>query len=411
MATFQTLFNQYIAFKAQVGLGLPESGAGATILRYNGGTQGALSKTAIESKEIRRDAMRTRGRHGFQQTAGGPYLTERSLGSADLITLALLRGSFDTEISLTSGDYTSLAIAAGPPSVITFTSGSPITKGIRVGDVIMITASGTPANNNRNLRVTALTASTITVAELLTTAGADITATMKRRGRKVINPPAGSLVNTYFTIEEYLADIDQSELFTDCFWKTGKWSMAPDGLFMFEPSWVGTGAFVPEPAVSSPVFTSPTTPTGTPLAALDATIRMGSTDLVNLTAFDLTIDNGAVAPQVVGAKVSPTVLPGQNSISMNLTMLRSDLSNLTSYFNETSLSLHVLAVENTAEPKNFISLNVPFFTLGGVSKSAASIAGGAQTETLTVPAALIGADTSGAGFDNTMMSVQISNLT
>ena len=56
------------------------------------------------------------------------------------------------------------------------------------------------------------------------------------------------------------------------------------------------------------------------------------------------IDNGAVAPAVAGSKTSPTVLPGQNSVSMNLKFLRKDINWDRLFLAETQLSLSVLAV-------------------------------------------------------------------
>lgn len=407
MTTYQSMFDWYLAYKAQASLGTPASSTGANILRVAGGTPSKLTKTAIESKEIRRDAQKTRGRHGFQKTTGGPFDVEASVGCCDDIYQALLRGTWDSAITKTSSDFTTIAIAS---NVLTLASGNPITLGFRVGDVIEMTGGAVPGNNSRNLRIIAINATTITVAETLTDHAADAGITLIRRGRKVIMPAAGSLVSTYFTVEEYNVDIDQSTLLSDCFWDTGKWSMAPDGMLMFNPSFIGTGDITAETTGISPVFTTPATPTGSPLAVLDATVRLGSTDLANLTSFDLTVSNGAVAPQIIAAKKSPTVLPGQNTVSMNLKMLRTDLSNLTSFIDETGFSLHVLAVENMAEPKNFFSLNVPFFTLGSVDPASPSTAGGALEETISIPAALIGSDTTGAGYDATMMSIQISNV-
>ena len=408
MTTYQSNFNSYVAFKKQSGLGSPESGSGGTIMRLSGGTPGELTKGIIGSKEVRRDAQRTRGRHGFQKTAGGPYDGETSLGSFDDIFQALLRGAWDTELSKTSADFTTIAIAS---NVLTLASGNPISLGFRVGDVIEMTGGAVAGNNSRNLRITALTATTITVAETLVDHTEDAGITLLRRGRKVIMPPVGSLVDTYFTLEERDEDIDESLLFPDIFWNAGKWSFGgPNNLLMFTPSWIGTGAMTVETAPNSPVLTSPSTPTGAPYAVADATIRYGSTDLVDLTSFDLSIDMGAVAPETVNPnKISPTVLPGQNSCTMNLTMLLSDFAEISNFLNETSLSLHVLAVDNSSDPKNFLSLNVPFFTLGGAKRSPISTAGGAKTQTLSIPPDLIGQDTAGSGYDATMMSIQISN--
>lgn len=407
MTTYQTNFNAYTAYKAQSALGTPATGGSGIILRQTGGSQGKLSKTPIASKEVRRDAQQTRGRHGMQSSAGGPYGHEVSIGAFDPIYVALMRGVWDTEITTTQSDFTSLTTGA---HTIILTSGNPIALGFRVNDVIELLTITDAANNSRNLRITGLNATTITVAEtLVVNAVADTTCLIVRRGRKAIMPAAGSLVNTYFTIDEYEYDIDASRVFNDVFWKSGKWTMTPNGIITFEPSWVGTGYMEIDTASGAPILTSPTLPSGAPLAVLDATLRCGGADVADLTSFDLTIDNGAVAPAVAASKISPTVLPGLNQVSMNLKFLRKDTSWDAGFLNETGLSLSLLAVENTVEPKNFLSLNVPFFTLGGADVSALSQAGGPRDVTLSVPAALVGHDTTGTGYDDTMMSIQISN--
>lgn len=405
--TYQTNFARYVAMLVQSGIGVPATGGGGTMLRLAGGTPGKLTKAAIQPKEIRADAQPVKGRHGQQSTAGGPYSIEMSLQTVDQIMQAVMRATWDTEITLTSSDFTSLTYGA---HTIIFNSGNPITKGVRVNDVIELTVAEDAANHNIDLRVTALSATTITVAEtLVVDASADTTAVLKRRGRKIINPAAGSLVNRYFTIEEYESDITGSRLFNDCLWKSMKFSMAPNGLIMFEPSWVGTGAFAP--TSGSSILTSPTLNANVPMAALDATLRLGGVDVADITSWDLTVDNGAVAPPTVGSKVSPTVQPGLNQVTMNITVLQKDMSYITGFLNETGYSLSLKCVPNMAEPKDFININVPNFTLGGADVSAPSTAGGVTTLTISIPAALIGHDSTGTGFDDTTCSIQISNLT
>lgn len=403
---YQSNFYGYSAFLLQSALGTPASGAGGTIIRQTGGTPGKLSKAAIQSKEIRGDAQPVKGRHGMQTAVGGPYGMELSLQSCDAIMQSVMRGTWDAEITKTQADFTSLTTGA---NTIILASGNPITMGFRVNDVIQCTGLPDVANNSKNKRITGLSATTITVAETMTVnASADTTCSIIRRGRKVIMPAAGSLVNRYFTIEEYESDITGSRLFADCFWKSMKISMQPNGIITFEPSWVGTGSFTP--ATSSAVLTSPTLIATAPMAALDSTLRLGGVDVADITAFDLTLDNGAVAPAVVGSKVSPTVLPGLNQVSLNLTILQKDMAYISAFLNETSFSLSLKAVDQSAEPQNFISINVPNFSLGGADVSPMSTAGGARTVQISVPAALIGHDgLSGAGYDDTAMSVQISN--
>src|SRR5258708_3793691 len=188
-----------------------------------------------------------------------------------------------------------------------------------------------------------------------------------------------------------------------------KCEMAPNGLIMFDPSGVGTVSFTA--ATSSAVLTSPTLIANPPMAALDATLRLGGVDVADITAFDLTVDNGAVAPAVVGSKISPTVLPGLNQVTMNLTILQKDMSYILGHLNETGYSLSLKCVDNMAEPKNFISINVPNFTLGGADVSPMSTAGGPRTVTIAVPAGLIGHDPTGAGYYDSAITVPILNLT
>jgi hypothetical protein len=405
--TYQSFFNGYSAFLLQSALNTPATGAGGTIIRQTGGTSGKMSKAAIPSKEIRADAQPVKGRHGMQTAVGGPYGMELSIQSVDQIIQAVMRGTWDTEITKTQTDFTSLTTGL---HTIVLTSGNPITLGFRVNDVIQCTGLTDAANNAKNLRITGLSATTITVAEtLVVNAVADTSCSIIRRGRKVINPPAGALVNRYFSIEEYLSDIGGSRLFNDCLWKSFKLSMAPNGLMTFEPSWVGTGSFTA--ATSAAVLTSPTLTATAPMAALDATLRLGGVDVADLTAFDLTVDNGAVAPAVVGSKISPTVMPGKVQVSMNITLLQKDMSYIQGFQNETGYSISLKAVDNMAEPQNFISFNVPNFTLGGADPAAAGTQGGARTLTIPIPADLIGHDPTGTGYDDTTVSIQVSNLT
>ena len=202
----------------------------------------------------------------------------------------------------------------------------------------------------------------------------------------LINPAASALVTRYFTIEEYETDLTGGRIYQDCLWKSMKFSMSPNGMIMFDPAWVGTGAMTVEAGAAS--LTSPTLATSKPMAALDATLSLNGTPVLDIASFDLTIDNGAVAPMVVGSKVSQTVLPGLNQVSMSLTVLQKDFSYISGFLNETSFALSLLATDGT----NNMHVDVPFFTLGSADVSPMSTAGGARTVSISVPAALIGRD-------------------
>lgn len=405
--TYQSNSNGYVAQKVQSGLGSQASGSSAKILRTASGPGIKLAKAATESNEVRRDGMRQRGRHGTQKTTSS-YNAEASLGSHDDIIEAICRDTWTAaDLTVTQADFTSLTTTT---STIVLTSGDPRTLGFRVGDVIDLLNFSTAANNSTNLRITGLSSTTITVPEtLVLNATPDTSCSIVRRGKKLTPWAGASLVKRYFTLEEYEADIDQSTVLTDFVWGSIKFSMAPNGLFMLDPGGVGTGQIAVKSTGTSPFFTSPTATTAAPFSVVDATIRLNGVDLVELTSLDLTMDIGPSAPDVFGSgaiKYAPDVFTGQMSVGMNLTMLRKDLTILSDFIAETVYSLHILAVENESEPKDFLSIYVPNFTLGGVDPSALSKQGGGRTQTISIPPALVGIDNTGTGFDASMIKFQ-----
>ena len=198
---------------------------------------------------------------------------------------------------------------------------------------------------------------------------------------------------------------------SDFVWGGIKFSMSSaNNLLTADPSGTGTGQIQALANGSSPMFPAPVATTDSPFAVIDATIRFGGVDLVELTAFDLTMSIAPTAPATFGSglqKFSADVFTTPMQISMNMTALRKDLARLADFILETRYTLHILAVDNTTEPRDFLSIAVPHFTLGGVDPSAFTKQGGPRTQTISIPAALVGQATDAAnGFDPTMISFQ-----
>lgn len=403
-------WNGYVAIKAQSALGSQASGADGLILWTSGGAGGLLSKAAVESQIVRHDAQQLRGRHGSRRTSAN-YNSELGIGRADPVWEALMRSSWSAaNLAITEATAGLTSITTGANSIVA-SAGSWITAGVRVGDIWRLTGHSSAANNDRNLRITGVTALTLTVAEtLIVNAVADTAFTLTRPGRVLLNGAAGAIGRTYFTVEEYEYDLDSSELFTDCRWSRGMIRMAPDGNLDTEYGWTGTGKAETKSAGAAPHFTSPSDPTALSLAAAEAVVRLGSTDVAELTAFDLSIDLQPQAPPVINSTgIAPDVFLGTFRPSMNLTVLRKDLQALADFDAETQLSLHLLGSEAETAPADFFALSLQNFTLGGVAKSAMSKGGGARTVQLSIPAELIGKDTRGGAYDATTMKIQVSN--
>jgi hypothetical protein len=301
-----------------------------------------------------------------------------------------------------------LASITTTANTIVCSAGSWIAAGLRVGDVVVLTGHSTPGNNSMNLRITALTATVMTVAETLTlNAVADTAFTITRPGRKLIQ--SGTLIKRYFTVDEYEVDIDLSQVMQDFVWGSMRIGMAPNGLLTFDPGGIGTGHLTAGTIATSPSLTAPVATIGVPLSVVDATVRINGVDVVELTSLDITIDISPMSPDVFGSgsiKYGPDVFTGQMGIGINFTALRKDLQFLQDFAAETQYSIHILAVENEAEPKDFMSIFLGNLTLGGVTKSAYSKDGGPRTQTIAVPMALVGRDITGAANDATMIKFQ-----
>ncbi|HEV2502333.1 MAG TPA: phage tail tube protein [Mesorhizobium sp.] len=401
-------WNAYTAFKAQAGKGAQATGAGALVLPESGGQGGRMTKAAIESGLVRQDGMQRRGRHGSQKTSGA-YNGELIVGATDPIFEAIMRGNWSpADLSITEADMTSITTTE---HTIVAAAGDWIAKGLRVGDVIRLVDQDL-ANADLNIRISGLSATTITTPDtLVPNAVADTDFAVVRKGRKLINPGPGQLLRRYFTVEEHEYDLDASELFTDCMFSRLRIAMAADGNVTTELGWTGTGQFETKLGAQAPFFPAPADPVGVPMAALEASLRVGTQDLIDLTSFDVTIDLQASTPSVTGpSKYAPDVFLGTMAVSMNLTVLRKDLLAVADFINEQPLSLHFLAGTNPETgPADFFSLAVPNFTYGAVDKSAVAKAGGARTETRTVPTALVGIDERGGAYDRTMIKIQVSN--
>lgn len=359
----QTGRNISIAFKAQPTLGVPATGAGASVFRYSGGSGLNLRKNKIRSSESRSDGQSTLGRHGHRSVEGG-YNAPLSLGTFDALLEAIVRGTFDAPLSITNTQMTSITTTA---NTIVAAGGSWITQGLRIGDVIRLTGHAQAANNGKNLRIVGLTATVITVAEtLVADATADSTFTITRP-KKVINPAIP--VRRLFTFEERYEDLDSSELFPDVRVSSLRIRMPAEGEVSLEFGLVGRDMQVLEGA-ASPNFTSPTPTASLGLVAADASIRLGSQVITTITALDFALNLNATTQPVIGSMLSRDVYDGNlQPITGTFSAIRDDMEMLKKYLNEEQLALHLLLVEPESEPKDFISVVLPLLTLDGNTKN------------------------------------------
>ena len=156
----QTARNYRVALKVQSALGDLPTATGATRLRMLASPGMNEDSPPIVSEEERPDLQPQQGRMGSRSTSGS-YEAEASLGSHDIPIEAVQRGTWAPAVDKTHADVGQITIAG---SVITAATGSWLDEGVRVGDVVTLSGTSEAANNNRVLRVTGVTATTVTVA-------------------------------------------------------------------------------------------------------------------------------------------------------------------------------------------------------------------------------------------------------
>jgi hypothetical protein len=366
MPASQSASNVLVAFKVQSGISAPASGAGASGLRVKPSQSLKLNKQYINSEEVRRDGMTTRGRQGSRSSSAG-YASELSLGSFDALIEAALRGTFTVSTDITQATMTSVTTTT---TTIVASAGSWLTQGVRRGDMIKLTGFADAANNAKWFRVISVTASTITVAgtaPLVLNATPDSTFTVTVAKNVIQGSPP---VERYFSLEEYQQDIDSSLYGTDMKVVKMDFNAQPNRNIEVTFTFMGLDAQSLSGA-SSPTFTAPTYTTSLPMVMVDGTIRINGVDYTVLTGFQFSLD--------LGGQTTPTLSPTSVDVFLanakltgSFTAVRQDMTFWTAFSAETQVEFFVTCSENEADPKDFISFYIGNAALSDNSTAIAS---------------------------------------
>jgi len=396
MATHQTGKNVTVTYALEATLGVAATASGFTF-RKNAGSGLQLARVAINPNEVRSDGKTSMGRLG-SKTVSGSLAADMSVATFDPLLEAGVRGTWATALAITEASSTLTSVTNDATSFIA-AAGSWLSAGFRVGDVFVATGLATTANNSKNLRVTAVTTLTLSVAETLITMSTADTAFTFTRAKKLVQPTTP--VARSFTFDEWSGDLDKSKVSLGCRVSSIKITGQPDGMAMIEFGIVGLDQTTVSGA-SAPSLTVQTT-SSTGLTWLDASIRVGTSDRTNLTAFEITYDLAASTQPVIGSVVSPDVFTGNAAISGSVSSTVMDFQDLTDFIAETEFEFFALLVEPESEPKDFISIFLP--RLKRTSYSDPHGNDGARIATM---AFMSGTKGTATGYDDTMISISTS---
>lgn len=357
-----------VAIKEETTYGVLPVATGAQLLRRTDASFN-LSKDTYESNEIRTDLQTADMRHGVRRV-GGTLNGELSPGSYAAYLAALVKREFASVTALTA---LSLTVAGtGPTYTITRATGSFLTSGLKIGQVIRLTA-GTfnAANLNKNLFIVALTALEATVIVLngsaLVAEGPIATATITVPGKTTYVPTTGH-TDKSFSIEEWYSDISRSEVFSGCKFTKASVQLPPSGMATLGLDVSGKDHGQAPGSVR--YFTSPTALSSSGVvAAVNGVLRVGGVTMATVTGLNFDIEAGFTGDPVVGANVVPTQFAGRVKVSGQFTAYFEDGVIPAAFFDETELGIQVALTTSNDAAADFVAFSLSRVKLGGADKA------------------------------------------
>ena len=359
-----TGINKTVSYKKETTFGvLPSASGGQTIRRVSSAFN--LSKETYQSEEIRTDYQLSDFRHGVRSVEGN-VSGELSAGTyADFLASALARNW--TAATPSTLDSTTIAFVGGTYT-ITRTTGSYLTDGVRVGNIIRLTGFAT-ANNNKNLLIIALTATAATVIALngntltpeTVASGGAYTVT----GKSTYAPTTGHTDDSY-SFEAWYSDINQSEVYTGNKVNTVGIALPATGLTTVELSFMGQD--LKQRGVTQ-YFTSPTAQGSSGIfAAVNGALIVNGLPVALVTSANININRNMTSEAVVGSNIKPEIYEGRIVVDGDFSTLYQD-GTFAGYFDtEAEISLVIALTANSSANSEFMSFTLPRLKLSTDTK-------------------------------------------
>ena len=356
-----------LAYKKESVWGTPAGATGAKTLRrvtanFN------LTKETYESAEIRSDLQISDFRHGVRSAEGSLNGELSPSAYADFMQSVVAR-DFSAG-GTTSGASLTIAVA-GSFFTITRAAGSWLTDGFYVGNVVRLTGAGfNPANVANNLLVVSMSATVLTVRVLsgtpLVAEGPIAAAAVSVAGKITYAPLTGHTDDSY-TIEEWYADIAQSEVYTGNKVGTMSVQLPATGLVTCDFSFMGKNL---EQKGTSQYFTTPTAAgTNGILASVSGAMVVNGQPVALITSMDFSVERGLEAANVVGSNFAADVFTGRIRVTGNFSTYFQD-GVFRDYFDaESKISLVVALSTGVEKDAEVISFSFPLIKLGSATKS------------------------------------------
>ena len=354
MPTIASGILKTVAFKKQTALGSAASGSGGSELRRVT-SQFSAPVDTFESNEIQKHHMSTGVSIGLHRVVGAVNGELSADTYSELIASILEKdmttGVNSTALTLTYGGTAGAWTAARA-------SGSFLTDGFKIGDIIRASGGSVSANNSRNFLITAVVALTITFIAIdgaTVTSGSSTTTTLTVTGKKSYTPTS-SHTKDYYTFEEYYSDITKSETFLDCRIGQVDVSLPATGNATIAINAVGLS----RATATSQVLTSPAATTTGIMNATNGVILINGTRQTVATGINFTVTNGAEnAGAVIGSDFGQDVTTGRVRVSGTFTAQFDSTTIRDLYAAETAVSISVVLFADNTATSDFVAFTIP----------------------------------------------------
>jgi hypothetical protein len=400
MGTASGIYKQ-VKYKEEVTYGtVPTATASQAIRRVTSNLD--MTKETYQSGEIRSDFQMADFRHGTRKV-GGSINGELSAGTYKDFIAAALKKSFVATAAMSSLSIT-IAGTAGAWTIARGT-GSFLTDGVKIGDVVALTAGAfNAANLNKNIMVTNVTALTLTGlvlnASVLVAEGPIASASLTVRGKKSLIPQTGHTDKSY-SIEQWYPEVPTSETFTGCKVSKLSFGLPPSGMATIGVDFMGKDSVTS----ASEYFTAPTAATSTGImAAVNGVLRVGGVTVANVTGLTIDVDAAQSGEPTVGSNTvafqaaGRVIVTGQITATFDSTTLRD------AFYGETEISLYAAFTADNTALSDFIGFNIPRIKVGGASKD-----DGEKTITQTFPFQALLNTSGGAALSTDMTTISIQD--
>lgn len=328
-------------------------------LRLTSRTLG-LEKNLLESEEIDADGIRSDVRHGFNRVVGSPGY-ELALIDSDILIELALGGVWETPVS--SGVDMGVIVVSATVRGITRASGSWITDGFRIGDIVTTSGFST-AGNNGQFRInggdagpgTAMSALAFNVEDVdqtMVTEASGPGQTVTLTGRRM---DCVTGINA-FTLERVFADVAQYEVFKGCVINEFGLQVQPEAIVGGSINILGmSAAAMTGTSISNQ---SPAALVGrSPMAAFDGRVYEASTLNAVMTGMSFTLQRNRSLNPVIGSEFSPGVFEGQADLQGTADFYFETPTQYNKFVNETESSIWQ-RLQDPASATSFINVVVP----------------------------------------------------